>query len=136
MVTVVLPVSLTKPYREATLLAALRIWVIVADELAANSAAAVAAAVSAAPCIERLVKYQLAVSVPSPAKPTIAERASAMITAVEPAGSPATLRMSRSGRRGAESMLRISFTPGCSSRATFRRRGRVARVRRQDHGQV
>jgi tetrahydromethanopterin S-methyltransferase subunit C len=74
----VLPVPSTKPYLAAMLRASLVSWVLVAVVpayvAAASSAAAVAAAVSAAPCIVRFVRYQLATSVPSPAKPTIAER--------------------------------------------------------------
>src|SRR5580700_674864 len=120
------------------LLAALVIWALVADELAASSAAAVAAAVSAAPCIVRLIKYQLATSVPSPAKPTIADRAIAMITAVAPARSPSRRAKHSRSRRGVERMLRMSFTPGWSSRRRARSRWRrpVTRFGRQDYGEV
>jgi hypothetical protein len=100
--TVVLAVPSMKPYLAAMLLAALVIWLLVVEVLVASSAAAVAAAVSAAPCIVRFVRYQLAASVPSPAKPMITDRASASMTAVEPAGSPSKSLMSRDARREIE----------------------------------
>src|SRR3954447_19798519 len=51
---------------------------------AARAAAAVEAAASAAPCIVRFVRYQLAASVPSPAKPMTAVSDSAIPAAVLP----------------------------------------------------
>src|SRR5947199_7600218 len=55
---------------------------------AASAAAAVEAAASATPCMVRLVRYQLAASVPSPATPTIPDNDSARAIAVAPARSP------------------------------------------------
>jgi|SRR5580704_513464 hypothetical protein len=135
MVTVVLALPSTKPYLAAILLAALVIWLLVADLSTANSAAAVAAAVSAAPCIVRFVRYQLAASVPSPANPTMMERASAMITALAPLRSmrgPAASCHARweSTRRCALCSLLYS------SRATLVWRRRVTGIRRQDDGQI
>jgi hypothetical protein len=111
MVTVVLALPSTKPYLAAILLAALVIWLLVADLSTANSAAAVAAAVSAAPCIVRFVRYQLAASVPSPANPTMMERASAMITALAPLRSMRGPAASCHARWEIDTALRIVLTP-------------------------
>src|SRR4051812_3834507 len=53
----------------------------------ARAAAAVEAAVSAAPCIVRFVRYQFAASVPIAANPTTAGRDSAINTVAPPARS-------------------------------------------------
>src|SRR5262249_9402914 len=50
----------------------------------ARFAPAVAAAASAAPCMSRLVKYQLAASLASPANPSTPVSAKAIATAVAP----------------------------------------------------
>jgi hypothetical protein len=54
---------------------------------AASALAAVEAAASAAPCIERLVMYQLAASLPSPANPAMPDSEIANTTSVPPARS-------------------------------------------------
>src|SRR5262249_35529067 len=80
--TVVPPVPSTKEKLAATLWAPVVNGVPVTP--VASAAAAVDAAESAAPCIVRLVKYQLAISVPSPAAPTTAVSESAAVTAIAP----------------------------------------------------
>src|SRR3954467_730654 len=59
---------------------------------AANAEAAAAAAVSAAPCIVRLVRYHFAASVPRPANPIIAGSESARMIVTPPVRSVRSLR--------------------------------------------
>src|SRR5205085_8767790 len=59
---------------------------------AASAEAAAEAAVSAAPCIVRLVRYQFAASVPRPANPITAGSDSARIMVTPPVRSVRTLR--------------------------------------------
>src|SRR5215470_1746149 len=80
--TVVPPEPSTKAKPAAMLLPSVTKGVPVTPP--ASAAAAVEAAESAAPCIARLVKYQPATSVPSPATPTTAVSESAAVTAIAP----------------------------------------------------
>src|SRR5579862_1998804 len=126
MVTLTPRLPLTYPKLAVALLASVANVDIGAP--AASAAAAVDAPASAAPCIVRWARYQLATSVPRPVKPAITDRVSAKTIAVAPLRSPRTRPfppgiLATDGRRV---MLVISKSRIASSRSD-----RVAGLRSQ-----